>query len=84
LATELLPLHKSVAVIVKVFVMKQPFVLFVEVTTTVGVLQKFVAFTRAVMLATVGSVPEAGLQPRYSPVVGTPVIVGALVSTVQL
>jgi hypothetical protein len=56
----------------------------VEVIVSDGVLQEFVAFTRAVMLATVGNALEAGLQPRYSPVVGTPVIVGALVSTVQL
>jgi hypothetical protein len=52
------------------------------VTATVGVLQLSVAWTKAVMLATVGGV--AGLQPKAKPVVGTPVITGAVVSTVQV
>jgi hypothetical protein len=69
-------------VIEKVRVVTQPLVVSAEVTLMVGVpAQLSVALNRAVTLAQVGRV--VGLQPKARPVVGTPLITGAVVSTVQ-
>jgi hypothetical protein len=70
-------------VIEKVRVVTQPLVVSALVTLMVGVpAQLSVACNSPVMVALVGIV--VGLQPKARPVVGTPEITGAVVSTVQV
>src|SRR4029078_1226076 len=64
-------------------VVTQPLVVSVCVTVIVGVLHVSVAVTNALTLASVGKLPAAGLQPKLLPV-GDAVMLGALVSVVQL
>jgi hypothetical protein len=70
-----------VALIVKVRVVTQPMTLSTCVTFTTGVLHVSVNVTKAVTLASVGTL--AGLQPRSLPV-GALLSTGPVVSVVQV